>query len=114
MRDAKKFHGAFRASREPSHYMELVTCDHIISKSMEGLTGDKDALVIKDLLSKLKQLCPVKSKSFSDTLVALQFFQGTYNIKTMYSDNSGEIIKACKNRRFSVSRVGLAFPKAMP
>eukprot|EP00972_Heterocapsa_arctica_P010221 1500857-Heterocapsa_arctica.AAC.1 len=48
MRDAKKFHGAFKVSRNPTKFMELVTCDHIISKSMEGLTGDKDALVIKD------------------------------------------------------------------
>ena len=93
MRDAKKFHGAFKASRNPTQFMQLVTCDHIISKSMEGLTGDKDALVIKDLLSKLKQFYPVKSKSASDTLIALQFFQGSTNIKTMYSDNSGEIIE---------------------
>eukprot|EP00972_Heterocapsa_arctica_P047532 7011461-Heterocapsa_arctica.AAC.1 len=63
---------------------------------MEGLTGDKDALVIKHLFSNLKQFCPVKSKYLQDTLVELQFFQGTYNIKTMYSDNSGEIIKSCK------------------
>eukprot|EP00972_Heterocapsa_arctica_P078568 11586654-Heterocapsa_arctica.AAC.1 len=60
MRDAKKFHGAFQRSRNPTHFMELVTCDRIISKSMEGLTGDKDALVVKDLFSNLKQLCPVK------------------------------------------------------
>eukprot|EP00972_Heterocapsa_arctica_P046209 6816662-Heterocapsa_arctica.AAC.1 len=66
---------------------------------MEGLTGDKDALVINDLFSDLKPFCPVKSKYLQDTTVALQFFQGTYNIKTMYSDNSGEIIKACKKLR---------------
>eukprot|EP00972_Heterocapsa_arctica_P086240 12712520-Heterocapsa_arctica.AAC.1 len=60
MRDAKKFHGAFQASRNLTHFMELVTCDHIISKSVEGLTGDKDALVIKDMFSNLKQFCPVK------------------------------------------------------
>eukprot|EP00972_Heterocapsa_arctica_P048722 7179958-Heterocapsa_arctica.AAC.1 len=66
---------------------------------MEGLTGDKDALVIKDLFSNLKQLCPVKSKYLQDTTVALQLFQGTLKIKTMYSDNSGEIIKACKKLR---------------
>eukprot|EP00972_Heterocapsa_arctica_P081721 12044809-Heterocapsa_arctica.AAC.1 len=67
-----------------------------LSKSMVGLTGDKDALVIKDLLSNLKQFCPVKSRSLHDTMGALQFFKGSYNIRTMYSDNSGEIIKACK------------------
>eukprot|EP00972_Heterocapsa_arctica_P029120 4283122-Heterocapsa_arctica.AAC.1 len=79
--------------------MELVTCDHIISKSMEGLTGCKDALVIKDLFSNLKQLCPVKSQSLQDTMTALQFFRGTYTIQAMYSDSSGEIIKACKKLR---------------
>eukprot|EP00972_Heterocapsa_arctica_P039690 5849399-Heterocapsa_arctica.AAC.1 len=61
---------------------------------MEGLTGDKDALVIKDLFSKLKQFCHVKSKSLQDTMVAFQFFRGTYKLQTMYSDSSGEIIKA--------------------
>eukprot|EP00972_Heterocapsa_arctica_P023771 3503393-Heterocapsa_arctica.AAC.1 len=79
--------------------MELVTCDHIISKSMEGLTSDKDALFIKDLFSNLKQFCLVKSKRLQDTMVALQLFRGTYNIQTMYSDSSGEIIKACKKLR---------------
>eukprot|EP00972_Heterocapsa_arctica_P078644 11597492-Heterocapsa_arctica.AAC.1 len=63
---------------------------------MEGLTGDKDALVIKDLFSDLKQFCLVKSKSLQDTMGALQFFRGTYMIHTMYSDSSGEIMKACK------------------
>eukprot|EP00972_Heterocapsa_arctica_P063527 9377004-Heterocapsa_arctica.AAC.1 len=32
-------------------------------------------------------------------MVALQFFRGTYKIQTMYSDRSGEIIKACKKLR---------------
>eukprot|EP00972_Heterocapsa_arctica_P069565 10277683-Heterocapsa_arctica.AAC.1 len=30
---------------------------------------------------------------------ALQFFRGTYKIHTMYSDSSGEMIKACKKLR---------------
>eukprot|EP00972_Heterocapsa_arctica_P056172 8287751-Heterocapsa_arctica.AAC.1 len=62
---------------------------------MEGLTGDKDALVIEDLFSDLKQFCRVKSKSLHDTMGALQFFRGTYTIHAMYSDSSGEIL-ACK------------------
>eukprot|EP00972_Heterocapsa_arctica_P106395 15673760-Heterocapsa_arctica.AAC.1 len=61
---------------------------------MEGLTSDKDALVIKDLFSDLKQFCSVKSKSLHDTMGALQLFRGTYNIHTTYSDSSGDIIKA--------------------
>eukprot|EP00972_Heterocapsa_arctica_P088314 13023868-Heterocapsa_arctica.AAC.1 len=71
MRDAKKFTGAFQRSRNPTKMLELVSCDHIISKSMEGLTGDKDALVIKDIFSNLNQLCPAKSNNFQDTMGAL-------------------------------------------
>eukprot|EP00972_Heterocapsa_arctica_P082196 12115497-Heterocapsa_arctica.AAC.1 len=71
MRDAKKFTGASQRNRDPTKCLELVTCDHIISKSMEGLSGDKDALLIKDLFSNLKQFCPVKSKSLHDTMGAL-------------------------------------------
>eukprot|EP00972_Heterocapsa_arctica_P061993 9140314-Heterocapsa_arctica.AAC.1 len=71
MRDAEKFIGAFQRSRNPTKFLELVTCDHVISKSMEGLTGDKDALVIKYLFSNLKKFCPVKSKSLQDTMGAL-------------------------------------------
>eukprot|EP00972_Heterocapsa_arctica_P060637 8946423-Heterocapsa_arctica.AAC.1 len=32
-------------------------------------------------------------------MVALQFFRGTYKFQTMYSESSGEIIKACKKLR---------------
>eukprot|EP00972_Heterocapsa_arctica_P112955 16434634-Heterocapsa_arctica.AAC.1 len=71
MRDAKTFKGAFIATRKPTTWMELVTCDHIVSRTMEGLTGDKDALVIEDLYSNIKQFCPVKSKNLEDTIVAL-------------------------------------------
>eukprot|EP00972_Heterocapsa_arctica_P040212 5924494-Heterocapsa_arctica.AAC.1 len=94
MRDAKKFHEAFKACREPTKFLELVTCDHIVSKTMEGLTGDKEVLVIKDLYSDLKELYPVKSRSLQDAAGAIQYFRGTQNIGLMYSDNSGEIIKA--------------------
>eukprot|EP00972_Heterocapsa_arctica_P080937 11927904-Heterocapsa_arctica.AAC.1 len=99
MRDAKKFHGAFQMSRNPTHFMELVTCDHIISKSMEGLTGDKYALVIEDLFSNLKQSCPVKSKYLQDTMVALQFFQRTYNIKNYVFRQLRRDYQSCKKLR---------------
>eukprot|EP00972_Heterocapsa_arctica_P000478 69589-Heterocapsa_arctica.AAC.1 len=38
MRDNRKFKGAFAASRHPKKYLELVTCDHIVSHTMEALT----------------------------------------------------------------------------
>eukprot|EP00972_Heterocapsa_arctica_P045467 6711453-Heterocapsa_arctica.AAC.1 len=63
---------------------------------MEGLIGDKDALVIKDLYSNIKQFCPIKSNNLIDTIEALRHFRGAKTIRTMYSDNSCEIINACK------------------
>eukprot|EP00972_Heterocapsa_arctica_P033544 4937167-Heterocapsa_arctica.AAC.1 len=34
MRDAKKCKGAFAASRQPTTFLELVICDHIVSRTM--------------------------------------------------------------------------------
>eukprot|EP00972_Heterocapsa_arctica_P031755 4679649-Heterocapsa_arctica.AAC.1 len=38
VRDCRKFKGAFAASRKPKKYLELVTCDHIVSHTMQALT----------------------------------------------------------------------------
>eukprot|EP00972_Heterocapsa_arctica_P066675 9839560-Heterocapsa_arctica.AAC.1 len=38
MRDCRKFKGAFAASRKPKKYLELVTCGHIVSRTMKALT----------------------------------------------------------------------------
>ena len=37
-------------------WLDLVTADHLVAKNggMEGITGDFDALVAKDLYSKVK------------------------------------------------------------
>ena len=55
-RKAKKFVGSYQESRQPKGWLDLVTADHLVDKngSMEGITGDLDALVVKDLYSKVK------------------------------------------------------------
>jgi hypothetical protein len=97
MRDIKKFKGAFASSRHPAYFLQLVTCDHIVSLSMKALTGATNAFVLKDLMSGLKVFIPMNSKSLAETEIALQFFQGIHKIVVMYSDNAGEIIRACAN-----------------
>ena len=54
MRKAKKFVGSYQESRQPTGWLDLVTADHLVAKNggMEGITGDFDALVVKDLYSK--------------------------------------------------------------
>ncbi len=72
MRDHKKYKGAFEASRHPTEFMELVTCDHIVSTTMKALTGATNAFVLKDLKSTLTEFCPMASKNLWDTATALR------------------------------------------
>ena len=63
MRGTKKFCGSYERSRQPTRWLELVTADHLVAQngSMEGTTGDCDAIIIKVLFSMVKALSPVFS-----------------------------------------------------
>eukprot|EP00972_Heterocapsa_arctica_P047707 7037873-Heterocapsa_arctica.AAC.1 len=71
MRDHKKYKGAFASSRVPKKFLELVSCDHIVSLTMKALTGATNAFVLKDVKSELKEFCPMASKNLQDTSTAL-------------------------------------------
>ena len=99
MRSAKRFAGAFDRSRHPKRWCELITMDHLVSKkgSMEGMTGDKDALTLRDLYTGVRHLCAIKSKSAENTEKEIKHFIGESEVGRVYSDKSGEITKACKS-----------------
>eukprot|EP00972_Heterocapsa_arctica_P040364 5946619-Heterocapsa_arctica.AAC.1 len=61
---------------------------------MKALTGATNAFVLKDIKSSLKEFCLMASKNLQDTVTALRFFRGTNTIQCIYSDSSGEIIRA--------------------
>eukprot|EP00972_Heterocapsa_arctica_P056986 8408496-Heterocapsa_arctica.AAC.1 len=61
---------------------------------MKALTGATNAFVLKDTKSSLKEFCPMASKNLQDTVTAVRYFRGNTNIKCIYSDSSGEIIRA--------------------
>ena len=63
---------------------------------MLWITGDRDALVIKDLFSGLKQLYPVKDKTADATEMSIRHLIGDRRALRLYSDRSGEIGKALK------------------
>ena len=73
-----------------------MTADHIVAKSgsMEGITGDLDALVIKDLYSNVKVLLPVRNKT-EQAVRALRYFFGDNVVNRFYSDNAPELELAC-------------------
>ena len=60
---------------------QKVTADHITSlkDSMLGITGDRDALTIKDESSGLKNLYPTKTKNVEETEMAIREFAGDDN-----------------------------------
>ena len=100
MRDVQHFKGAF--DRKQTFWGELLTCDHIDSRSNVGLLGDKQALIIKDLYSKLRDVHPAKTKEVIDTEWSIADFVGDRDAKksyhhTMYSDQEEAIRTACKN-----------------
>ena len=62
---------------------------------MEGITGDFDALVVKDLYSKVKVLLPVRNKTAEQAVRALRYFFGNNVANSFYSDNAPELEPAC-------------------
>ena len=81
-----------------SRWGEHLTADHITSvkDNMLGVTGDRDAFVVKDIHSGLQHLYPVKNKDAMETERRLKEFVGPRNVDVLYSDRSGEINLACK------------------
>ena len=78
MRKAKKFVCSYQESRQPKGWLDLVTAGHLVAKngSMEGITGDLDALVVKDLYSNVKVLLLVRNKTAEQAERALRYFFG--------------------------------------
>ena len=70
---------------------DLITADHIDSRaeSSVALFGEREALVIKDVYSKLKHIIAVPTKSAEDCEWAIREFIGNRRIKLFYSDASG-------------------------
>ena len=74
-------------------------CDHLVQRDTDvsvGVTGDKDALIVRDMYSKLIWCYPMKARTADNTEDALRDFAGGYRIKRVYADNSGEIRGACR------------------
>ncbi len=62
---------------------------------MIGFSGGERGLYCHDIFSGLRNIYPTKTKDSVDTSLSIQHFAGPRKIKVFYSDNSGEINKAC-------------------
>ena len=97
MRKAKKFLGSYHESRQPTGWLDLVTADHLVAQNggTEGITGDFDALVVKDLYSKIKVLLLVRDKTAEQAIRALRYLFGNNPVGRFYSGNAPELELAC-------------------
>ena len=72
-----------------------------------GLTGEQDALALKDLYSGYHDCYPLKTKTAADAHGAFLDFKGREQIKYFWSDSAPELIKAAKS-------VGISHGKSTP
>ena len=76
---------------------ESITCDHMIFNADEAShKKDRVSLIVLDGFSKWMQAFAAKEKTAEATAMALKRFLGSALCKHIYSDNSGEIEKACE------------------
>ena len=101
MIEKKHFKGAFQ--RELKKWGDIVTADHLVSKksikkknTMLGCTGHTNALNMMDVWSRMKNCYPVRDKTHEEAVRSFKHFCGDRKIGRVYSDNSGELIKATK------------------
>ena len=84
--------------RPTERFGNVVTCDHLISRSMQnrGMRGEANALTVKDLHTNLTMCYPVFTKNAEETEEALRHFKGNRKVDVIYSDNADELIKATR------------------
>ncbi len=83
---------------DPTVFGEHVCADHVIlqnTKSM-GMSGERAALFVMDMYTRVPDLIPVKDKSAGEAIRAIRHYMGESQIGRLYSDNSKELIAASK------------------
>ena len=95
MRNLRKLAHSFQ--RPTTKFGDIVTADHVSfaeEGGIYGLNGKVIALVLKDIYSGFLGAYPSDSKNSDEVYIAIQHFLGNVKVRTFYSDNAREIIKA--------------------
>ena len=89
--------------KRPTSFGEIVTADHIIANSeeAEGILGERTALCVYDIGSKMTDCYALKNKSADEAYRSLQDFRGPRGyFHYVYTDKSEELIKAVDDLGF--------------
>ena len=83
----------------PTRFAEALTADHIVLAADDAAdrNGDKYALVVLDKYTGIIMAYPAKHKDAEHTEASFrQFLAANDEVKHIYTDNSGELLKACR------------------
>ena len=72
---------------------DIICADHFIvhREADKGVDGEKCALLMMDVGTRITDVAPVKAKSATEAVIALRNFAGNHGVKSMYSDNAPEL-----------------------
>ena len=81
------------------NFGDLITADHkVLSEGCESRNNHRYAVVVQDLATQWIQAYPCKTKTSQETQRSLQkFLEPDSNPKVIYTDNSLEFRKSCKD-----------------
>ena len=99
-RPARRQNTTAELENPPKKFGDLVNADAIVAHSTDamGLTGD--ALAMVDRATVYTDCFPLMSRHTSDSYGAIKEFMGDVVPKRIYTDNTPELIKACKELKF--------------
>ena len=80
------------------HFGDLITANHtFLSEESESRNNHRHAVVVQDLATQWIQSYPCETKTFQETQKSLmKFLEPTRKPKVIYTDNSLEFGKSCK------------------
>ena len=76
-----------------TEFGDIICADHFIvhREADKGVDGEKCALLMMDVGTRITDVAPVKAKSATEAVIALRNFAGNHGVKSMYSDNAPEL-----------------------
>jgi hypothetical protein len=82
----------------PPEFGDQVTADHLVVNDFDkGRGGERAAIVVYDRSSRWLSAYPVADKSADEAFTSLSYFAGHQPIKSFYSDNSPELLRATRD-----------------
>jgi hypothetical protein len=96
MKDRLSKKDAFQ--RSLNSWGDIITCDHLYSgaPASRGLSGERDAFVVKDIGSGLIHAYPVPSQEAAYSISCMKHFCGRRKVNSVYSDNARELAHAAR------------------